>query len=344
MSWLLSFLGWSASMLSEDPVTTQAPSAPLLSIVSTLYRSMPTIDEFVERATAAAIELAGDSYEIVLVNDGSPDASLERALELAETYPNLVIADLSRNFGHHVALLEGVRQARGSLVYLIDSDLEEDPEWLVQFHRVLLEKNADVVYGYQEARKGGLFERISGAIYWSVFRRLSGLDMPANPVTCRLMTRRYVDALLQFGEVEVSIGGIFALTGFEQIAVLVRKGHTSRSTYSLRLKMWHFVNSVSAFSTTPLNAIFLLGLVVSSIGVAILAYLLYIGLFQDQSPAGWASVMASVWLIGGLLISSVGIIAIYLGKVFSEVKGRPRAIVRSITRREAAGHESQFEP
>lgn len=313
-------------------VPAAAPAPVALSIVTTLYRSSGTIDEFVHRAAAAAHAMVGESFEIVIVNDGSPDDSLERAHALRGEHPQIVLVDLSRNFGHHVALLEGLRHSRGELVYLIDSDLEEEPEWLPSFRARLVAERADVVFGYQEARKGGAFERISGAIYWSIFRKLSGLQIPANVITCRLMTRRYVDALMLHEEVEVSIGAVFAVTGFTQIGVPVAKGHKGSSTYSLRLKIWHLVNSISAFSTKPLNAIFLMGVIVSTIGFAFLVYLVIAGLFWSRTPAGWTSVMVSVWLLGGFILISLGVIAIYLGKVFSEVKARPRAIVRSIER------------
>lgn len=308
-------------------------SAPVeLSVVTTLYRSSAFIEEFVERSAAAARAMVGESFEIVIVNDGSPDDSLDKARALRAQFPQIVLVDLSRNFGHHIALLEGMRHSQGELVYLIDSDLEESPEWVSEFRDTLVDQRADVVYGYQEDRKGGWFERISGAMYWSVFRRLSGLDMPANVVTCRLMTRRYVDAVMLYGEREVSIGAVLNVAGFVQIGRPVAKGHKGSSSYSLRLKIWHLVNSISAFSTKPLSAIFLMGVAVSAVGLVLVAYLVLAGLFWSQSPAGWRSVMASVWLLGGLILSSIGVIAIYLGKVFTEVKARPRAVVRSIER------------
>lgn len=303
---------------------------PALSVVTTLYRSAPHIEEFVERSAAAARDLVGESFEIVIVNDGSPDDSLERSRALRERYPQIVLVDLSRNFGHHIALLEGMRQSRGDLVYLIDSNLEEAPEWVASFRDRLVADHADVVFGYQEQRKGRWFERVSGAIYWSVFRRLSGLDMPRNVVTCRLMTRRYVDAVMAYGEREVSIGAVLHVAGFEQVGMSVLKKDKGSTSYSMRLKVWHLVNSISAFSTKPLTAIFLLGAGVSSVGLVLLVYLVLAALFWSRSPAGWTSVIASVWLIGGVIMLSLGVIAIYLGKVFSEVKARPRAIVRSI--------------
>lgn len=319
-------------------MSTDPKLAPRLSVVSTLYRSAGTIDEFIDRAAASARALVGESFEIVIVNDGSPDDSLDRAAKrLAEDVPQLVLVDLSRNFGHHAALLEGMRQSRGAYVYLIDSDLEERPEWVLDFYSQLKAKNADVIFGYQEQRKGGWFERLSGTIYWKLFRALAGIDIPASIVTCRLMARPYVEAVLLHEEREMSIGAIFAVTGFKQVGVPVVKGHKASSSYSLRLKIWHFVNSISGFSTTPLNFIFVLGSIVSLIGFLLVAYLVIAKVFWGRSPLGWTSVIASVWLLGGLIIASLGVIAIYLGKVLSEVKRRPRSIVRSIVRATTGG-------
>lgn len=303
---------------------------PRLSIVSTLYRSSSTIEQFVSRCAGAAHRLVGDDFEIVLVDDGSPDDSLSRAYQLLERFPQLVVVELSRNFGHHVALLSGLEHSRGELVFLIDSDLEEEPEWLSNFNRHLIESSADVVFGYQSKRRGTRFEIVTGAVYWWIFRGLTGLSMPPNVVTCRLMTRAYVDALLQHEEVEVSIGGLFAITGFRQEGVAVAKGYKGESSYSLRLKFWHLANSITSFSTRPLEAIFVLGLVMTAAGFGIAGYLLFAALAWNQPPVGWTSVMASLWVIGGVVVLSLGVIAIYVSKIFLESKRRPRVVVRQI--------------
>jgi len=306
--------------------------SPRLSIVSTLFRSTDTVEEFIRRASASAERLVGNDFEIVLVDDGSPDDSLEKAQALLPRFPQLSLVKLSRNFGHHPALLEGLRRARGDLVFLIDSDLEEEPEWLGAFAERMEETRSDVVYGYQISRKGGPFERFSGALYWSVFRYLSDLDIPANMITCRLMTRECVDAVLLYGEREVSIGGIFCLTGFTQEKLAVSKGDKGQSTYSLRLKLWHLVNSVTSFSTKPLEIIFVLGLVVTLIGFGLVGYLFLAAVAWNQPPVGWTSIMASLWVIGGVIILSLGTVSLYLGKVFIETKNRPRVIARTLDR------------
>ncbi|RYE74975.1 MAG: glycosyltransferase, partial [Hyphomicrobiales bacterium] len=132
-----------------------------LSIVTTLYQSAATIDEFCRRAFAAAAKIASD-VELVLVNDGSPDDSLDRAVALHEADPRVVVVDLARNFGHHKAMMTGLAHATGDLIFLIDCDLEEEPELLGMFFERLSSGGFDVVYGQQEIRRGGLSERFTG--------------------------------------------------------------------------------------------------------------------------------------------------------------------------------------
>jgi putative glycosyltransferase len=155
------------------------------------------------------------------------------------------------------------------------------------------------------------------------------------------MTRRYVDAVSAYREREVSIGAIFAVAGFVQIPKPVRKGHKGSSSYSLRLKLWHFTNAISSFSTKPLSAIFVTGVAVSIVAAALLVYLVAAALLWGRAPSGWTSVVASVWLLGGLTLSALGVIAIYLGKIFSEVKARPRSIIRTVER---GGQEASDAP
>lgn len=301
-----------------------------LSIVATLYQSAPYIAEFHQRASAAAGQLVGDDYEIVLVNDGSPDNSLDLAVQLTESDSHVVVVDLSRNFGHHKAMMTGLAYAKGERVFLIDSDLEEEPEWLQSFDVQLGRDACDVVYGVQSQRKGSFFERWSGKLFWKMINGLSGLSLPHNVVTARLMTRRYVDALLRHEEREVFMAGLWFITGFDQRPQVVRKLATSKSTYTLRRKLSLLVNSVTSFSNLPLVWIFYVGAIIFALAWVYTLYLTVRWLFFSATLAGWTSVMASIWLLGGLVISFMGVIGIYLSKVFSETKRRPYTIVRNI--------------
>jgi putative glycosyltransferase len=301
-----------------------------LSIVATLYQSAQHLEEFYRRATAAARQLVADDYEIVLVNDGSPDSSLELAVNISEADPHVVIIDLSRNFGHYKAMMTGLANTSGEQIFLIDSDLEEEPEWLAGFAQQMQEEQCDVVYGVQAQRKGRVFERWSGQLFWRFFRYVTGIQIPDNIVTARLMTRRYVNALLSHLERELFIAGLWYITGFEQRPQMINKHSTSTTTYTLRKKLSIFVESVTSFSNAPLKAIFYLGVAISLAAGMYTLYLVIHWMFLASPPSGWTSVMASIWLLGGMLISFIGVIGIYLSKIFSETKQRPYTIIRHI--------------
>ncbi|WGT62678.1 glycosyltransferase family 2 protein [Variovorax paradoxus] len=301
-----------------------------LSIVATLYQSQPYIVEFHRRASAAARSLVGEDYEIILVNDGSPDRSLDVAVQLTAQDPHLVVVDLSRNFGHHKAMMTGLGEARGDHVLLIDSDLEEEPEWLQPFWRQMNEDASDVVYGVQAARKGGGFERLTGAVFYKLFRLLTGIAQPDNIVTARLMTRRYVDALLLHRERELNIGGLWIITGFRQTHRVVKKHSSSPTTYSLSRKVSHLVNAVTSFSSLPLVFTFYSGLLISVTALFYILYLVSRYFSASSPPDGYTSIVASIWFFSGLIISFIGVQGIYIAKIFSEVKQRPYTILRKI--------------
>src|SRR5262245_21836181 len=273
-----------------------------LSIVTSMYGSARYLEEFHRRCTAAATQLAGTSYEIVLVNDGSPDDSLHLAIALHTGDPHVRVLDLSRNFGHHKALMTGLAHARGDLVFLIDCDLEEEPEWLLPFHESLRSSGADAVYGVQDVRKGGLLERTAGAAFFRVFNQMLTHPLPRNVTTVRLMTRRFVDALVSHRERELSIAGLCVLTGFQQRPQIIRKGQRRDTTYTVRKRMSAFANAITSMSNRPLVYIFQIGVAVMLLSVAAAGVLLYRKLQGQVGTPGWASIMVSIWFLGGLII------------------------------------------
>lgn len=301
-----------------------------LSIVATLYQSVDYINEFYERASNAARQLVENDYEIVFVNDGSPDNSLDLAVELSRNDTHVVVVDLSRNFGHHKAMMTGLAHAQGEHVFLIDSDLEEDPEWLSCFSEQMVRESCDVVYGVQEKRKGSIFEQWSGQWFYRFFRILTGFALPENVVTARLMTRRFVESLLMHQEREVFMAGLWHITGFLQSPCRVIKHGTSETTYTFRRKMSLLVNSVTSFSNAPLVSIFYIGVSISLFAIIYIVYLIVQWFFLSTPLSGWTSVMASIWLLGGMVISFIGVVGIYLSKIFSETKQRPYTIVRQV--------------
>lgn len=307
-----------------------------LSIVSTLYYSEAYVDEFVARAVAAG-EAFGGTFEIVLVNDGSPDNALDRALSLVESEPRLVVIDLTRNFGHHPALLTGIAHAKGNHVFLIDSDLEEDPAWLMEFNANMAAERSDMVLGVQDSRKGNIFERVTGRIFYTLFRSASEAKYAEDQTTARLMTRRFVDSLMEFPERATCFAALCELTGYKQSTVSVTKLSISPTTYTLGKRIQLFFDSFTAFSTVSLHAMFYLGLGIASLSFVAILYLMASALIYSDLPSGWASVMVSIWFLGGVTMACVGVIGLYLAMVLKEVKQRPLTLIKDI-------HRSSNEP
>jgi putative glycosyltransferase len=304
-----------------------------LSVVATLYYSEKYIEEFHARISGV-LETITDDYEIVLVNDGSPDNALQKALQLQEKDDRVIVVDLSRNFGHHKAIVTGLQVSRGEYVFLIDIDLEEDPELLGQFWQVYQQAgDVDSVFGAQVKRKGYWVERIGGMLFYALFSVISDVDYPESALTARLMSRRYVDAVLRYQEREVELRGVFALAGFRQKMVWVTKRHRGSTTYTFRKRLRFAIDSITSFSSRPLTYIFWLGCTISIIAFVSLAAILVDKFLWAGDVEGWASIMASVWLVGGVIMFSMGIIGIYLSKMFLEIKNRPLTIIRDIYRR-----------
>jgi putative glycosyltransferase len=301
-----------------------------LSVVATLYNSAPWLEDFHARVRAAISPLTED-FEIVLVNDGSPDDSLRLAIDLSRRDPRVLVVDLSRNFGHHKAIMTGLEMARGELIFLIDSDLEEPPESFADFHAAMQAHRCDVVYGFQDRRNRGLLDRISGAIYYRTVNAVSAVKIPRNLVTARLMTRRFVASLLRHREREIFISGLWAATGYEQVGIPIAKSSGAISSYTF----WHRLSiawmSMISFSDRPLVFAAFAGASISCISFLVIIYLVIRRLFQHLA-AGWASVVASIWFLGGLTIFLVGLVGLYVSKIFIEVKQRPYTIVRDIYR------------
>lgn len=314
-----------------------------LSIVSTLYQSASHLEEFYTRIRAVATALT-DDYEIVLVNDGSSDASLDIALSLFRRDPRVRVIDLARNFGHHKAMMTGLAKASGDRVFLIDSDLDEDPELLTVFHETLLRTGADVVYGVQAERRGGFLERLGGWVFFRVFNALSDWPIAANVVTVRVMTQQYVDALVEHRERETMIAGLWAITGFRQVALPIHKRSHSASTYRLAHKIAILVNSITSFSDKPLVLIFYFGFIIVWLASIAAAYLVVRRVFFGELLAGWPSLIVSVWLLGGLTLFCLGIIGIYLSKVFLETKQRPYTIIRHTYERSPPSKHAEVPP
>jgi putative glycosyltransferase len=314
------------------------PSLPELSVVTMLYRSEPFVREFHRRITAAAAAVT-PAYELVFVDDGSPDQGAALVRDLLGKNPRVVLVELSRNFGHHPAAVAGLTHARGRRVFILDVDLEEQPEWLSSFWARMQETGADVVFGVSRVRKGSLLRRVLGGVFWRLFNALSDIQVPENPCTVRIMSRRYVDALLTLPDRNLFLAGNYAWLGFRQEPLAVEKGlRRGASTYSARRLVALFIEAVTSFTSYPLRLIFGTGVVVAFLALAAGAALAAYKVLNPESISlGWSSIMVSIWFLSGVIISFLGVIGIYLAKIFNETKGRPLFVVKAVHGRAAGG-------
>lgn len=283
-----------------------------------------------------AVQKVTVEYEFVFVNDGSPDHSREQVLMFQQKDLNVVLVDLSRNFGHHQAIYTGLQHATGEVIFLIDCDLEESPEILLPFWNELTgDPELDVVYGVQPKRKGNFFERITGYVFYRLINSMTRINYPADTLTARLMKRSYVDAILSFKERTFDIWALFVLAGFNQKGVPAVKTSKGSSTYSLKKKLSVSLDIVTSFSQRPLYLIFFLGLLWLMLSLINVSVILIKKWFFGIPVEGWSSIMASVWLIGGITTFMIGTVAIYLSKLFIEAKQRPVSIIKEVYRKRA---------
>lgn len=297
-----------------------------LSIVSTLYRSSEFIDEFVRRITTEASKISHD-FEIILVDDGSPDDSLSKALQLQPSYPNIKVIELSRNFGHHKAMMTGLEHAQGDFIFLIDVDLEEPPELMTTFYSEMRNGSWDVVYGIQKNRKGGWVKRVGGYLAWKLIHLLLPIKVPINQSTVRLMTSQYVKQLVRHKESRTAIGGLWVITGFKQVGLAFDRACRKGSSYSFFNRLGMLLDSITSFSEVPLYGVFYLGCSLFLMAAAVTIYLIIqklTGVVLD----GWISVMVSVWGLGGLILVCLGLIGLYVSRIFIETKNRPYTIIK----------------
>ncbi|HEX8225153.1 MAG TPA: glycosyltransferase family 2 protein [Allosphingosinicella sp.] len=310
-------------------------TAPSLSIVVPCYNEEACLAELHGRLTAAARSVAGEDYEIVLVNDGSRDRSWEMMRSLSAGDPRLVAINLSRNHGHQLALTAGLDLCSGRRILIIDADLQDPPELLPAMIVEMDERGADVVYAVRRARAGETaFKRGTAKLFYRLLSRLAEIEIPRDTGDFRLMSRRALDALLSLPEQARFIRGMVAWVGFRQVPIAYDRAerHAGQSKYPLSKMVRFALDAVTGFSTAPLRMASHIGLWLVAASVLLLAYIA-IGFLTGTAIQGWTSLMLVVVVLGAVQMFVLGMIGEYLGRLYMEAKHRPLYIVAEI-----AGH------
>jgi putative glycosyltransferase len=306
---------------------------PHLSIVTTLYKSERFLDSFVAQCQVAMAEIKCENYEIVFVNDGSLDNSLQKVLKIKETNNRIVAVDLSRNFGHHYAIMAGLNSASGDYIFLIDCDLEVPPTQIPTFYtKFMSTENCDVVFGVQEVRKGSFIERTVGGLFYNFFNSLTDTRIPENLLTERLMSRRYVDELIKMGDKNIFMAGMMQWIGFKQVPITIKKGQREgKSTYTLGKRISLSMQAITSFSSYPLIMLFKIGFFISVLSILTGVYFIVNKLINPEVVlSGFTFLIVALLFSTGIIVSSIGILGIYIDKLFNQTKNRQTFIVKDI--------------
>jgi dolichol-phosphate mannosyltransferase len=297
-------------------------AAPEVSVVVPLYNEQENLPELHRRLTAALARL-GCSYELVLVNDGSRDATPELLRALQERDPHVTAVYLSRNFGHQPAVCAGLDHAAGRAVVLMDGDLQDPPEVLDQFLAKWRE-GYEVVYAVRTRRKEGPFKRAGYFLFYRLLRAISDLDIPLDSGDFCLMDRRVVDALRRLPERQRFVRGLRTFVGFRQTGLAYERAarNAGRSKYPFRALVRLAVDGLVSFSGYPLSLVTYLGLASVALAVALTGWVLTAALLNQEMPRGWASTIIVVLFMSAVQLLSLGIIGEYVRRIFLETKGR----------------------
>lgn len=316
-------------------------AAPRLSVVVPCYNEEAVMAETHRRLRAACVDVVGENFEIVYVDDGSRDRTWALMSELSETDPLVVAVALSRNFGHQLALSAGLGLARGERILMIDADLQDPPELLGQM-MAQMDAGADVVYGQRTEREGETaFKTGSASLFYRFLNRLTDIHIPENAGDFRLVSRRVLDALLSMPEQHRFVRGLVSWLGFRQEALpYVRHARFAGETkYPLRKMLRLSIDAITGFSVRPLRLAMLFAML-SFATAMIIALYAAIAWWMGETVRGWTSLTVAVAVFAGVQLLCLGIMGEYLGRMFVEVKRRPLYVLREVKARAHPGSTS----
>lgn len=304
---------------------------PLISLVVPCYKETESIALFVAAVDA---HLSSHRIEMVFVNDGSPDATLQTLLELSARDPRVVVINLSRNFGKEIAMTAGLEHATGDVIVPMDADLQDPPEVILAF----LDRwraGYDVVYGLRSDRASDtMAKRTTAGLFYRFFNHLSQTEVPPNAGDFRLMDRVVVEAIKRLPERSRFMKGLFAWVGYPSVGVdYVRPERAAGETKFSYWKLWNFaLDGIVSFSTLPLRIWTYVGCLVAVISVFYASAIVVRTLIFGRDVPGYASIMVAILFLGGIQLMSLGVIGEYLSRLFLETKRRPLYLAQGVYR------------
>lgn len=298
-----------------------------ISIVIPVYKCSAAIEELYGRLLTT-LEKIDANFEIIFINDASPENDWEIICKLAKYDKRVVAISLSRNFGQHYAIAAGLDCCCGEWVVVMDGDLQDQPEEIVKLHGKALE-GYDIVVGIRSNRKDGFFKRNSSRLFFFVYNYLTNLKINNNIGNFGIYSNRVIKSIKGLREQNRSFG-LFALwVGFKRIEIFVNreKRNVGKSSYSIKKLTAHAVDNIITHTDKLLINTIKLGFLISTASFFYVLYLLFRYFVYNKSVLGWTSLIVSIYLATGLILMAIGIMGIYIGKIFNEVKKRPLYII-----------------
>lgn len=305
--------------------------SPNISVVIPVYGCVASLRELVTRLSSTLASIC-DKFEIILVNDASPDEAWPEIVEIARTNKEVKGINLSRNFGQHYAITAGLEYSLGDWVVVMDCDLQDVPEEIARLYRKAQE-GYDIVVGRRAQRQDKLFKKLGSRLFYKVFAYFTGSKIDNRIGNFGIYRRKVICSIMALKEQSRSFG-LFALwVGFRRIEIEIEHARRQQgeSSYTLNRMLKLAMGSIVAHSNKLLHISVKLGFMLSFMSVSYACWLVVRYFMRGTPVAGWSSLMVSIYFTAGLIIGSIGVLGIYVGKIFDEVKGRPLYIVESTT-------------
>ena len=295
-----------------------------------MYYEELVAEECYNKVSVVLKELQDYVYEIIFINDGSKDKTLEILEKIARENSNVKIISFSRNFGHQAAVTAGLKEVTGDVVVIIDADLQDPPELIPKMIK-LWEQGNEIVYGKRKTREGeSIFKLMTAKMFYKTLNALSDVDIPKDTGDFRLVDRKVVDVMNSLPEHNKFLRGLWSWIGFKQLAFEYERKErfAGKTKYPLKKMLKLALDGIISFSTKPLKMVGVLGIISTMISIIILIYSL-ISYFCNLNnlSAGWTSLMCTITFFTGVQLLSLWIISEYIGRIYDETKGRPQYII-----------------
>ena len=304
--------------------------SPVYSVVIPIYNEAELLTALHQRVTQT-LQQFHTSYEVIYVDDGSSDRSVEILRELCAREAQVTAISLSRNFGHQTAISAGLWYARGERVVVMDGDLQDPPEMIAEL-AAKYEEGFDVVYGVRRSRKESWGKRLAYRVFYRLLRLTASVEMPLDAGDFCLMSRRVVDLINQMPERNRFVRGLRSWVGLRQVGVSYERQHrfAGRAKYTLG-KLWRLsLDGLLSFSYAPLRLALYLGLFVCIVSFVGIIVVVWWRISTNSAVAGYASLAIGILFLGGLQLLTIGVIGEYVGRIFDEVKQRPQWVLREV--------------